>query len=480
MAGWAREAEADARRLSESRRCAVVLPAGGGKTELIARAVKINASQGGCQLVLTHTHAGVGALRSRLQHLGVPRAAYNVSTLDGFALRFTRHFPILAGTTIVEPDGDEWEEVRVGAGRVLRSRHVRRVLQQSYSGLYVDEYQDCSSSQHGLVLRLAEEMPTRIVGDPLQGIFEFSGIVDWKREVAVEFPRLSVAEIPWRWLAANPALGERLARIRRALVEGSAFELANGAGLQWLPMSPENQITACLTSTKTPGEVVAVHKWPGQCHKLAKKLKGLFSSMEELAGKHLLRTARAVDAAEGATIAVELLEFARSCMTKLPSGVKRTAEAFQEGKRAQTRATRRHREVYLALNRMADEPSPRSMLAGMDALETLPEPFIHRRECWNEMKRALRILDSEARVTTLEEAVLQVRDRTRRLGRRTERRTISRTLLVKGLEYDHAVVLDADLLKDPRELYVALTRGRRAVTVLSKRPRFRFPPVEFE
>ena len=49
----------------------------------------------------------------------------------------------------------------------------------------------------------------------------------------------------------------------------------------------------------------------------------------------------------------------------------------------------------------------------------------------------------------------QFRYRGRPVGRR---RLIGTTLLVKGLEFDHAIVLDAASL--PRkELYVALTRG---------------------
>lgn len=43
---------------------------------------------------------------------------------------------------------------------------------------------------------------------------------------------------------------------------------------------------------------------------------------------------------------------------------------------------------------------------------------------------------------------------------------MSRTLLIKGLEFDHALVLSADEL-DARNLYVALTRGSRSLTVLT-------------
>jgi DNA helicase-2/ATP-dependent DNA helicase PcrA len=47
----------------------------------------------------------------------------------------------------------------------------------------------------------------------------------------------------------------------------------------------------------------------------------------------------------------------------------------------------------------------------------------------------------------------------------SHRKLIGTTLLVKGLEYDHAVVLDADTL-DAKDLYVAMTRGSKSLTII--------------
>jgi hypothetical protein len=51
---------------------------------------------------------------------------------------------------------------------------------------------------------------------------------------------------------------------------------------------------------------------------------------------------------------------------------------------------------------------------------------------------------------------------------------VSRTLLVKGLEFDHAVVLNGAEY-DVRNLYVAMTRGSKSLTVLSGSPTMRPP-----
>ena len=70
---------------------------------------------------------------------------------------------------------------------------------------------------------------------------------------------------------------------------------------------------------------------------------------------------------------------------------------------------------------------------------------------------------------SLEEAVWVVRNRSRRLGRILPRCAVGTTLLVKGLEFHHAVVLDADAY-DAKNLYVALTRGSKSLTVVSRAP----------
>ena len=71
--------------LSVIERGSVAAPAGCGKTQLIAEALRLH-TQGPPILVLTHTKAGVAALRARLRRGGVSNAAYRVSTIDGFAM----------------------------------------------------------------------------------------------------------------------------------------------------------------------------------------------------------------------------------------------------------------------------------------------------------------------------------------------------------------------------------------------------------
>src|SRR5664279_4223233 len=58
----------------------VTAPAGCGKTHLIAETLTRHTGTKRV-LVLTHTNAGVAALRGRLDHAGVPSKAYRLSTI---------------------------------------------------------------------------------------------------------------------------------------------------------------------------------------------------------------------------------------------------------------------------------------------------------------------------------------------------------------------------------------------------------------
>lgn len=149
--------------LLRTPRASVVAAAGCGKTELIARAIA--ADPVGRHLVLTHTHAGVHALRDRLRRFDVPSHRATVSTIAAFALRLAAAFPGTSGLATTAPTGDdEWRAVQASASRPLQMPAVAEVLRASYSSVLVDEYQDCTPTQHHLVCALADILHVRVFG----------------------------------------------------------------------------------------------------------------------------------------------------------------------------------------------------------------------------------------------------------------------------------------------------------------------------
>jgi len=69
-------------------------------------------------------------------------------------------------------------------------------------------------------------LPIHILGDYLQGIFDFNGdtLVDFDKDLNdfVKFPDLTE---PWRWKTNNPGLGECLKKIRTLLEEKREIDL---------------------------------------------------------------------------------------------------------------------------------------------------------------------------------------------------------------------------------------------------------------
>lgn len=154
----------DAEALALLIRGSVVAAAGCGKTQLVVDA--LGAPAQGRSLVLTHTNAGVDALRRRLRHGGISSTKAHVDTLDGWCLRYVSSYPVLSGGGVTASDDGavDWVSLRRAMLRLLASPTIERVLRASYVGVFVDEYQDCEEDQHALACPLAELLPTRLLG----------------------------------------------------------------------------------------------------------------------------------------------------------------------------------------------------------------------------------------------------------------------------------------------------------------------------
>ncbi|MBT2273225.1 hypothetical protein J7E69_17400, partial [Rhodococcus enclensis] len=112
--------------------CSVTLPAGAGKTELIAALVASIAKNGGASLVLTHTHAGVDALRNRMKRFGIRNKQVVVRTIDSWSYNLIAHFSQLAQLTVpAVPDWSKAGDYHHAAACTARSKAVRRMLKVS-------------------------------------------------------------------------------------------------------------------------------------------------------------------------------------------------------------------------------------------------------------------------------------------------------------------------------------------------------------
>ena len=453
----------------------VVAPAGFGKTHLIAAAVGMASDR---QLVLTHTYAGVNALRRKMRELRVPDGACRVDTIASWALRLCLSYDGASGWSIERPAGGQWPELYRACAALLDHPFVRRIIRASYTGLYVDEYQDCSAAQHRLVLKLVRDLPCRILGDPLQAIFDFEeeSPVDWDTEIPGNFEPLGQLDTPHRWLQAGQAgLGAWLQTIRSALEDGRSIDLTQRAdGITFRYAVDDEALLIAQGNVcryfdcERQHLVIAIHKghqqYKAKCHRLARNIGGRFSSIEEIEGRDLFSFINQVERARANQVRLKkLIAFARRCMTAV--GASLTA-ATSRGEHTPIRGNTRNPAVTTAANAYLADPCSANMAGFLTSLKGLSDVQVIRADLFNRMTGVLQkhILHPEL---TLREAAERYHSEFRYKGRPVgRRRLIGTTLLVKGLEFDHAIVLDAGSLAR-KELYVALTRGARSLTVIS-------------
>ena len=456
-----------------ARQGSVTAPAGCGKTQLIADALS-QYVQAKPVLVLTHTNAGVTALRSRLQRAAVASSAYRVSTIDGLALRLAGKFPGRTGLAprvleLTDPNGD-YPAIRGAVVRLLEAGHINGPIAATYSRMLVDEYQDCNKAQHAIVCAIAQTLPTCILGDPMQAIFGFRDpLVHWEQEAQAAFPPIGELRTPWRWqLAGMDALGGWLLQARALLQAGQPVDLRGAPeGVEWVRLTQGMEVQQRLAAAQTAapndgGRVLVVGdsmNAPGR-HRLTMQTPGA-TSVEAVDLRDLVNFARQFNLAAPEALR-QLAEFATSLMTEVGTAAFLARVETIRGGRNRTPPT----PAEAAAVAFVAAPTHAAAIPLLQALADQPRARVYRPEVFHCCIGALRAAAGEGGFVA---AAVQARERNRHLGRPMGRRAVGSTLLLKGLEADVAVILEPDRMT-AQHLYVALTRGARKVVVCSATP----------
>lgn len=453
----------------------IVAPAGCGKTELLVRALHRHDGDRPV-LVLTHTNAGVAAMRTRLARAQVQSSRYRLATIDGWAMRLISTFPRRSGhdPAILTGRFPNYVAVRQHAVALLAAGHVNDVVASSYARLFVDEYQDCSRLQHSLVTWLAQLLPTAIVGDPMQAIFGFDArdpLAGWDADVCAHFPLTSTLADPWRWTNAGAEpLGRWLLAARIELEAGRKIDVRQApAGVQWVALDGSNadhpkRLTAARTNA--PGQdgtvlIIGDSRNPAGQQSFASQTPGAVT-VEAVDLKDLVAFAESLDLS-AADATSRILDFAGRLMTNVGSAVMLQRMDSLRAGRARNPASAAE---TAALDFEADRCHSRvaTLLA---ELNRQSEVRVYRpavlRACMQALQRC------HQHDVGFAEAAVSMREEYRLLGRSLPRRAVGSTLLLKGLEADVAVILHADGL-DARNLYVAMTRGSRQLVICSASP----------
>ncbi|WP_375311638.1 UvrD-helicase domain-containing protein [Bradyrhizobium sp. A5] len=458
--------EAVYQAIGRARAGFVEAPAGCGKTEAIVRTV--GAFCDGCQLVLTHTHAGVDALRQRFRMHGVARAKYHVDTIAGWAWGWVRMYPSNAAYR-GPVDIAAWGDVYSGMCNLLHKDFVQQGILNSYSGVIVDEYQDCTAQMHSVIVELKRLLPCRVLGDDLQGIFGFRDEepIGWS-DVRAEFcSDLGALETPHRWIkAGNERLGRWLLDSRDDFRAGREPSYRNA------PVERRSMTYSDL-SKKLIGIVRAKQ---GRMCVIGHKARPLPAGIETSLVSHQFRVLepndlsvlqellRAICDGESVKAPKAVMTFFKRVFGALGPDDKLFFQRILSNKPQRVlRADRRdlckkHKEgitprlLFDLLEYVGSNPGiPCKLKESVSALQCILEAH----------------LETGASLKTLYADEIS---RRKYHSRSSAYRCIGSTLLVKGLEFDHAIVLRAPDWQDGwgthKDVYVALTRGAKSATLI--------------
>ncbi|WP_166355165.1 UvrD-helicase domain-containing protein [Phytoactinopolyspora limicola] len=316
------ELKADAAGFVSALPASVVMPAGAGKTHLLAATAKHIVTDGRTVLVLTHTNAGVYAISARLKRFGVTKGVH-VSTITSFAFRLARAYPVLGNMFVpkvmVPEDSQKYIQA---AAKVTAAAHIKAILAASYTHVLVDEYQDCNEYHHSLVLKIKDAIPNiGILGDPLQAIFGFTDPLPAWADVLTDFPEHGAIEVkPRRWVGHNEVLGEWLLKVRDGLEPDHELHLNSpnyptGVTFTNVSGAPNGVTTAALRALSLPtAETILIIA--AQAHiarDIAGALKGNYTVMEEIAGKFMADWLAKLVTADLARYASWLFSFTKKC-----------------------------------------------------------------------------------------------------------------------------------------------------------------------
>jgi len=457
-----------------TRKGLIVAPAGCGKTHLIMEALAERCDVPA--LVLTHTTAGVAALRHRLKGAGVPSSNYRLNTIAGWALNIISMFPERAEYTHNPLEVPKYTDVQRAVGSLCHSGHIDNILLASYSRLLVDEYQDCSTSQHEIVEGIARVIPTVIFGDPLQAVFDFirnDRLPNWPTIVETSFPKLGELTTPWRWDNAKASdLGVWLLRVRETLLSGKSIDLRSCSNrVFWTPLTSDvranmqAQVNAqSHISRRHPHEKLLIIGDPIHTslrHQYASRAHGV---VEPVDFKDVVSAASEMANLSGDALLQHVLRFLAKVMVNVYGDVLlKRVPIIISGK---NRTDPTHQE--LVAMKLYDGGGFSEAVKFMLSMKSDANRRIYRYSAFNVMLEAMKMaaLDVEK---PLDEIVALLREQRRHAGRAIPYKAVGSTLLLKGLEAEHVLILDASRMSR-ENLYVALSRGAKSITIFSSDP----------
>jgi DNA helicase-2/ATP-dependent DNA helicase PcrA len=478
----------DAQKFIEYKKIFRIAPAGYGKTYSIVEALKFTQ---GRQLILTHTHAGVSSIKEKIKKEKIESSKYKVETISSFAQKYANSFYI--GENKPSEDNPKiYHPFVVNFSiELFKDRLVSKVFTSTYSGLFVDEYQDCTEEQHSLIMTLSNLVPTRILGDPLQGIFEEinKSKIDFPLELLnndfIEAPSLS---IPNRWLhnGNNKDLGNKFIKIRDDLEKRQPIDLdyLQCDGVKILEIekdASENErinifrekINLLLSNQAFKSLLIIIPE--GENGKGNIYARANFKSRIDHGNKLTLIEAIDHESFYSLAKSLDLMVFENRNIKFMKEEIlvklfnKTNVNEWFNLKGVKKKQGKDVVKGDILNSIITELLSDISLEKVLDVLILLNKKYKFKSKRPSLYYQVLNAIKTAIHTpSSVFDAMTEQRNTVRRMGRNIDGQCIGTTLLTKGLEFDNVVIINAHEFACSKHLYVALTRSCKRLFIFSE------------
>lgn len=484
----------------------LMAPAGHGKTTAIVDCI-MQCPEESRYLILTHTHAGIASLRAKFKEKKIPQKKYQLDTITGFAQRYVLSFKENRDLPSVEEKA-YFSTIVQYCTQLIDYAVVHMIVKASYDGIFVDEYQDCTTDQHKMILALAKDLPLHVLGDPLQGIFSFekTPLVDFERDLS-GFEKFDLLSYPWRWHGINEALGNQILSMRKCLETNKPIQLRtiSYAGLtvvhHIIPADLHDSSFLSLLRTTIKNNMsdsfLIIYPSYNETRKDGQiQPKGIIKDRIDLKiaidygyNFHVLD---AIDSNKFYSCSKEIDNFIYSCQNN--SNIQKVKKVYDIMESMHFGATamsawidrkrnrliqKRDKEnkikgdnLQVVLTTFENNPNLQNFIVVLDACYALTKDKCHYKELYHEIKRASKIAIRDN--ITMYEAMTHLKNSIRHMGRKIDGRCIGTTLLTKGLEFDTVVIYEAQKFMDAKNFYVAISRARKRLVFITSNLQIQF------
>ena len=472
----------------------LIAPAGYGKTHTIAKCI-LQTPENEKQLILTHTHAGITSIRGKFKKLNVPTSKYHIETITGFAQRYVLAYYVGNDIPPQEDSGIYYSFLIKIAKKLFKKNSIKRTVKYSYNGLFVDEYQDCTKSQHEMLMVLSEILPIHILGDPMQGIFGFKEpLVDFENDLN-DFEKVEELDTPWRWNKEgnNLQLGNNLKNIRNALKSrNKRINLSEFASINFIEANEKDIYSNNSVLRQTLNNLITNREinsllliFPEYFDERSFKKGGINDRAKikaQIDYSNQLILLEAIDAKDFYIISKNIddliLNISRKRKKIKVMNDKLFLKLFNKGdlnkwikddrlinKNGNNRIIKNVLEKIT--NDFISSPSTRKLLDIILFMKKDLKFKTKRYDLLDSIIKSMNIAITEK--ISVYNAMVKHKNIVRRVGRKVQGKYIGTTLLTKGLEFDTVVILNAHRIDDYKHFYVAITRACNKLIIFSKK-----------